>query len=94
MDVSKRYAEEDCTIDSDDEFGPQLNRRIARNEGRRKDYRFSANRPGTGNTVMMVAPSSSPMPAKGSATPRAAATMIVAHARITRQANASPPSDC
>ncbi|KAK1692129.1 hypothetical protein QYE76_008826 [Lolium multiflorum] len=41
FDIAQRYADEDPTIDSDDEFGQRRNRRPIRTDTRRDDYRFN-----------------------------------------------------
>jgi hypothetical protein len=46
MDTTQRYADEDPTIDSDEEYGQRHNRCPVRSDGRRDDYRFSSSRPG------------------------------------------------
>lgn len=42
MDIAQHYADEDPTVDSDDEYGQRRNRRPARSDGRRDDYRFGS----------------------------------------------------
>ncbi|KAK1602291.1 hypothetical protein QYE76_008140 [Lolium multiflorum] len=41
FDIATRYADEDPTVDSDDEYGQRRNRRPAHTEPRRGDYRFA-----------------------------------------------------
>ncbi|KAK1698321.1 hypothetical protein QYE76_015018 [Lolium multiflorum] len=47
FDIATRYADEDPTVDSDDEYGQRRNRRPVHTEPRRGDYRF-AGRPNNG----------------------------------------------
>nr|XP_051197464.1 uncharacterized protein LOC127310874 [Lolium perenne] len=47
FDIAQHYADEDPTVDSDDEYGQRCNRRPARPDGRRDDYRFGS-RPNNG----------------------------------------------
>ncbi|KAK1697063.1 hypothetical protein QYE76_013760 [Lolium multiflorum] len=47
FDIATRYADEDPTVDSDDEYGQRRNRRPVHTEPRRGDYRF-AGRPNSG----------------------------------------------
>ena len=48
FDIAQCYADEDPTVDSDDEYGQRRNRRPSRSDGRRDDYRFGSARPGGG----------------------------------------------
>jgi hypothetical protein len=47
FNTAQRYADEDPTVDSDNEFGQRRNRRPARSDGRREDYVFGS-RPSNG----------------------------------------------
>jgi hypothetical protein len=47
FDIAQRYADEDPTVDSDDEYGQRRNRRPSHADTRRGDYRFNS-RPSNG----------------------------------------------
>jgi hypothetical protein len=47
FNIARRYADGDPTVDTDDEYGQRRNRRPARPDSRRDDYRF-ATRPSSG----------------------------------------------
>jgi hypothetical protein len=47
FDIAQRYADEDPTVDSNDEYGQRRNRRPTHTDTRRGDYSFNA-RPSNG----------------------------------------------
>jgi hypothetical protein len=91
FDIVQRYADEDPTVDSDDEYGQRRKRRPACSDGRRNDYRFGCTRPVVASDATTRVPTltSSPTLVTGSATPSTLATTIVAHERSALLTSAS-----
>ncbi|KAK1693323.1 hypothetical protein QYE76_010020 [Lolium multiflorum] len=81
FDIALRYADEDPTVDSDDEYGQRRNRRPT-SDNRRSDYRFSGRSSGGKRRTDGGHTNSSPMPTTSNAT-RSRSAATIAHQEKT-----------